>query len=183
MITRRSFLLGAADLLTTAFVTRVQRHVQETARPLLVDPGSADETLYLYNQQSWSDRNKWRLSLGPYDGDTEPPPPTWREHLMARHRLESTDDVEAVCHVMGAIAQFERKMMLERQREGIAKAKAEGRYKGRKPTARAKTNEIKALSAQGVSLSEIARRLNVGKASVHRALRADVLGATGSTGP
>ena len=54
-------------------------------------------------------------------------------------------------------------MMLERQREGIARAKAEGHYKGRKLTARAKTNEIKALSAQGVSLSEIARRLNVGR--------------------
>jgi DNA invertase Pin-like site-specific DNA recombinase len=90
---------------------------------------------------------------------------------------------ELVLNVMGAIAQFERKMMLERQREGIAKAKAEGRYKGRKPTARAKTHEIKALSAQGVSLSEIARRLNVGKTSVHRVLQADVLGATGSTGP
>jgi len=37
---------------------------------------------------------------------------------------------ELVLNVMGAIAQFERKMMLERQREGIAKAKAEGRYKG-----------------------------------------------------
>ena len=82
---------------------------------------------------------------------------------------------ELVLNVMGAIAQFERKMMLERQREGIAKAKAEGRYKGRKPTARAKTNEIKDLSAQGVSLSEIARRLTLGKASVHRVLRADVL--------
>ena len=90
---------------------------------------------------------------------------------------------ELVLNVMGAIAQFERKMMLERQREGIAKAKAEGRNKGRKPTARAKTNAIKALSAQGVSLSEIARRLNIGKASVHRALRGDVLVATGSTGP
>jgi DNA invertase Pin-like site-specific DNA recombinase len=40
--------------------------------------------------------------------------------------------------VVGAIAQFEREMMLERQREGIAKAKADGKYKGRKPTARAK---------------------------------------------
>ncbi len=35
--------------------------------------------------------------------------------------------------VLGAIAQFERDMMLERQREGIAKAKSDGRYKGRKP--------------------------------------------------
>jgi DNA invertase Pin-like site-specific DNA recombinase len=39
-------------------------------------------------------------------------------------------------NVLGAVAQFEREIMLERQREGIAKAKAEGRYKGRKPSSR-----------------------------------------------
>jgi hypothetical protein len=45
---------------------------------------------------------------------------------------------------------FERELMLERQREGIAKAKAEGKYKGRKPTAQARSAEIKALKADGV---------------------------------
>lgn len=79
---------------------------------------------------------------------------------------------ELVLNVMASIAQFERKMMLERQREGIAKAKAEGKYRGRKPTARAKAPEIKTLAGQGVALSEIARRLDIGKASVHRVLRA-----------
>jgi DNA invertase Pin-like site-specific DNA recombinase len=44
------------------------------------------------------------------------------------------------------VAQFEREMMLERQREGIAKAKREGKYMGRKPTAREKADEVKALS-------------------------------------
>jgi DNA invertase Pin-like site-specific DNA recombinase len=72
--------------------------------------------------------------------------------------------------VLGGVAEFEREMMLERQREGIAKAKAEGRYKGRKPTARAKAAEIAALHSQGLSQSEIARRLEIGKASVHRVL-------------
>jgi DNA invertase Pin-like site-specific DNA recombinase len=37
--------------------------------------------------------------------------------------------------VLGGVAQFEREMMLERQREGIAKAKSAGKYKGRKPIA------------------------------------------------
>jgi hypothetical protein len=55
-------------------------------------------------------------------------------------------------------------MMLERQREGIVKPKAEGRYRGRKPTARAKSAEVHALKAEGVSLSEIARRLGIGSA-------------------
>jgi DNA invertase Pin-like site-specific DNA recombinase len=41
-----------------------------------------------------------------------------------------------ILNVVGSIAEFEREMMLERQREGIAKAKGEGKYKGRKPTPR-----------------------------------------------
>lgn len=61
-------------------------------------------------------------------------------------------------------------MMLERQREGIAKARAEGRYKGRKPTARAKAAEVAALSLEGLSLQAIANQLGIGKASVHRIL-------------
>jgi DNA invertase Pin-like site-specific DNA recombinase len=44
--------------------------------------------------------------------------------------------------LLGSIAEFERQIMLERQREGIAKAKSEGKYKGRAPTARAKTDLV-----------------------------------------
>jgi DNA invertase Pin-like site-specific DNA recombinase len=73
-------------------------------------------------------------------------------------------------NVIGSVAQFEREMMLERQREGIAKAKAEGKYRGRKPTARAKAAEIAKLKAEGVKPDEIARRLGVHRASVYRAL-------------
>jgi hypothetical protein len=51
---------------------------------------------------------------------------------------------------LGAIGVFEREMMLERQRERIAKAKGDGKYNGRKPTARAKSDEVKALASQGV---------------------------------
>jgi len=40
--------------------------------------------------------------------------------------------------MIGAVATFEREMMLERQREGIARAKSQGKYRGRKPTARAR---------------------------------------------
>ena len=72
--------------------------------------------------------------------------------------------------VLGAIAAFEREMMLERQREGIARAKAEGRYKGRKPTARAKADQVRELAAQGVTKVEIAKRLGMHRASVYRAL-------------
>jgi DNA invertase Pin-like site-specific DNA recombinase len=80
----------------------------------------------------------------------------------------STPQGELMLNVIGAIAQFERKLMLERQREGIAKAKAEGKYKGRKPTARAKSGEVLALREEGVGATEIAKRLGIGRASVYR---------------
>src|SRR4051812_6645791 len=60
--------------------------------------------------------------------------------------------------------------MLERQREGIAKAKAEGKFTGRKPTARAKSGEIIALAKQGMSKEKIAKTVGVGVASVYRVL-------------
>jgi DNA invertase Pin-like site-specific DNA recombinase len=69
--------------------------------------------------------------------------------------------------VIGAEGQAEREAMLERQREGIAKAKREGRYKGRVPTARCK---IIRLKEEGVRPSEIASRLGIGRASVYRVL-------------
>jgi DNA invertase Pin-like site-specific DNA recombinase len=72
--------------------------------------------------------------------------------------------------VMGAIAQFEREMMLERQREGIAKAKAEGRYKGRKPIEAERRHSVLKLAADGVTRAVIATRLGIGEATVYRIL-------------
>lgn len=72
--------------------------------------------------------------------------------------------------IIGAISAFERELMLERQREGVARAKAEGKYKGRKPTARARSAEVLALKADGVRPVDIARRLGIGRASVYRVL-------------
>jgi len=50
--------------------------------------------------------------------------------------------------MLGAVAEFERGLLLERQKEGVAKAKRDGKYKGRKPTARAKAAEVN--QAKGV---------------------------------
>ncbi|RAI37109.1 recombinase family protein [Rhodoplanes serenus] len=72
--------------------------------------------------------------------------------------------------IFAGFAQFEREMMLERQREGIAKAKAEGLYRGRKPTARAKAEEARRLHAAGKTVTEVAKALGIGRASVYRAL-------------
>lgn len=73
-------------------------------------------------------------------------------------------------NLLGSIAQFERELMLERQREGIAKAKGEGKYKGRKPTAKAKANDVIHLAANGMSREGIAKELGIGIASVYRIL-------------
>lgn len=72
--------------------------------------------------------------------------------------------------MFGALAQFERELMVSRQREGIAKAKAEGRYKGRAPTARAKLAQIREMREAGARPLEIARALGIGRASVYRLL-------------
>ncbi|WP_147018081.1 recombinase family protein [Methylorubrum extorquens] len=82
----------------------------------------------------------------------------------------ATPTGKLMLNVLGGVAQFEREMMLERQREGIAAAKDAGKYKGRKPTARAKSAEVQALAAEGLSMAAIATRLGIGKGSVHRAL-------------
>jgi DNA invertase Pin-like site-specific DNA recombinase len=85
-------------------------------------------------------------------------------------RLDDTATGKLMMTMLGAIAAFEREMMLERQREGIATAKAEGKYKGRAPTARRQAAEVRRLVADGISKSEIARRLGIHRASVHRVL-------------
>lgn len=74
--------------------------------------------------------------------------------------------------VFAGFAQFEREMMLERQREGIEKAKEAGVYRGRKPTARAKADQVVALVKEGKNVAEVAKTLGIGRASVHRALQA-----------
>ena len=71
-----------------------------------------------------------------------------------------------------SIAQFEREVMLERQKVGIAKAKADGKYKGRKPTSDDKKAEILKLAAQGnMTKEEIRKAVNVGTATVYRVLK------------
>jgi DNA invertase Pin-like site-specific DNA recombinase len=70
--------------------------------------------------------------------------------------------------VFGAIAEFERGVMLQRQKEGIAAAKAQGKYKGRKPTARVRQTEVSLLHSQGIGAAQIAKTLGIGRASVYR---------------
>ena len=82
----------------------------------------------------------------------------------------STPTGRLMLSMMGALAQFEREMLLERQREGIARAKAEGKFKGRVPTARVKKAEIQKLITEGMKPTQVAESLGVSRASVYRYL-------------
>jgi DNA invertase Pin-like site-specific DNA recombinase len=72
--------------------------------------------------------------------------------------------------MLGAVATFEREIMLERQREGIAAAKLAGKYKGRAPTAARRLALIQRLDAEGVTRTQIAKETKVSIASVYRLL-------------
>jgi len=92
--------------------------------------------------------------------------------ILAINLDTATPTGKLMLNVLASVAQFEREVMLERQREGIAKAKGEGRYKGRAPTARAKSADIQRLAAEGLTREAIATQLKIGIVSVYRVLRA-----------
>jgi DNA invertase Pin-like site-specific DNA recombinase len=76
-----------------------------------------------------------------------------------------------VAEIVVAVAAFERRLLLERQKVGIAQAKAEGKYRGRVPTARRRFGEVLDLHRAGMRPDEIAARLAISRSSVFRALR------------
>jgi DNA invertase Pin-like site-specific DNA recombinase len=80
--------------------------------------------------------------------------------------------------IFAGFAQFEREIMLERQREGIRKAQAAGKYLGRKPSASLNASEAVAIVQGGKSIAATARALGIGRASVYRALEAAVVRAS-----
>ena len=83
----------------------------------------------------------------------------------------STPQGRLTFNLFGSIAQFEREIMLERQKVGIAAAKEAGKYTGRAPTAQAKASKVLSLHAKGLTKQEIADACSVGIASVYRILK------------
>ena len=79
--------------------------------------------------------------------------------------------------ILAGVATWEREIMLERQREGIAKAKAEGKYKGRQPTVAKQAMQIREMHAAGERPAHIARKLGVARSSVYRMLGDEAMNA------
>lgn len=86
---------------------------------------------------------------------------------------------KAFLGTLAIFAEFETNIRKERQLEGIAKAKAEGKYKGRKATARAKKGEMLELLKSGMSKPKIAKKIGVSVASVYNVLKNDRTRARG----
>lgn len=92
---------------------------------------------------------------------------------MGGERLDTRNPTsKLMLTILGGVAEWERQIMLERQREGIAKAKAEGKYKGRKPTAMAQSQQAIELVQGGMTREAVAAQLGIGVASVYRILAA-----------
>jgi len=92
---------------------------------------------------------------------------------MGGERLDTRNPTsKLMLTILAGVATWEREIMLERQREGIAKAKAEGKFKGRVPTARRQASAIKQLHSEGLGPVEIGNRLGISRISVWRVLSA-----------
>jgi DNA invertase Pin-like site-specific DNA recombinase len=90
---------------------------------------------------------------------------------MGNERVDtSTATGKLILNMMVSVAQFEREMMKERQVEGIKRAQAEGKYKGRVPKAMQQADKVKALVAAGVERVKIQEQLGMSKPSCYRCL-------------
>lgn len=79
-----------------------------------------------------------------------------------------------VFHIFGALGQFERDLIQERTRAGLAAAASRGRKGGRKPVITGdKLKRARAMAGTGLTVREIATRLKVGKTALYEALRAE----------
>ena len=92
---------------------------------------------------------------------------------LGSERIDTTTATgKLILNMMVSVAQFEREMMKERQVEGIKRAQAEGKYKGRVPKAMQQADKVKALVDAGVTRVQVQEQLGISKASYYRCLKA-----------
>ena len=77
-----------------------------------------------------------------------------RSSVLSMGLDTTTATGKLMLNIMGSVAEFERSIMLERQKEGIAKAKAAGKYRGRVPTARRRAKDIIRLRLEGAKFRD-----------------------------
>ena len=97
--------------------------------------------------------------------------------LLSREEKIDTSSAagELVFHVFGAIAQFERRLIAERTRDGMANARAKGRRPGRPPLDQEKLAAAMVLVRSGMSPTQAARQIGLGRSTLYRELQGKTL--------
>jgi DNA invertase Pin-like site-specific DNA recombinase len=94
------------------------------------------------------------------------------ELLSLEEKIDTTSAAgELVFHVFGAIAHFERRLISERTKDGVAAARAKGKLPGRQPLDQGKVSAALKLVEANVSPAEAARQLGIGRSTVYREMR------------
>lgn len=95
--------------------------------------------------------------------------------LKEKLELSSSRETSAISKflmaMMGAVAEFERSLIRERQQQGIALAKARGVYKGRKPIDDERLAEAKRRIASGIPKTKVAKELKIGRTTLYKYLK------------
>lgn len=91
-----------------------------------------------------------------------------KENILIGSDAKTSSMSKLILSIMGAVAEFERALIRERQQEGIDLAKKRGVYKGRAPIAEDKIAEAKKLYELGVPLSKISQQLKISRSTLYR---------------
>lgn len=94
-----------------------------------------------------------------------------KENISLKAGGENSPITNLLMAMMGAVAEFERSLILERQREGIAQAKSRGKYKGRQPISQEVIAEARKRLDSGVTMTRISKDLNVGRTTLYKYLK------------
>lgn len=95
--------------------------------------------------------------------------------LKEKIELSASGETSAISKLllamMGAVAEFERSLIRERQQQGIALAKARGVYRGRKPVDSERLEEAKRRIASGIPKTKVAKDLKIGRTTLYKYLK------------
>lgn len=94
-----------------------------------------------------------------------------KENICLNPGAETSSMSKLIMSIMGAVAEFERSLIRERQREGILLAKARGVYKGRKPIDPDKMQEARKLIDEGFTKTKVCEKLQISRQTLYKYLK------------
>ena len=94
-----------------------------------------------------------------------------KENICINPGAETSSMSKLIMSIMGAVAEFERSLIRERQREGILLAKSRGAYKGRKPINPEKMQEALKLIDEGLSKTKVCEKLQISRQTLYKYLK------------